>query len=326
MGIFEYIGNWITELFDFLKSSSNTEVVQALSALVGLTITIQIMIKAYQVMAGKSQSPTQELIWDITIKILIISVALNLSGFLDAIKSAMEELHNLMSGDKNLYSVLDEKLTATIKLANVVYEEGNIFSGPFYAIIIFISFLLGIVPSFLIVVTTDITLRLLMLIAPIVIFFRAYSWGKQMFDQWLSTFFTNLLTVFIVGTMLNLFVDKYGGFINHQSAQAGQNVDLLMITGQTLIMSLLLFFIMKLAVTMAEKIGSVSIESAPKSASNINRDATKNAKDYSSLDSNVAKGGAGGYSGAKSTYENTKGYVQSKLSNGVGGGGPRNMM
>ena len=323
--IFQYIGNWITELFDFLKSSSNTEVVQALSTLVGLTITIQIMIKAYQVMAGKSQSPTQELIWDITIKILIISVALNLSGFLDAIKSAMEELHNLMSGDKNLYSVLDEKLTATIKLANVVYEEGNIFSGPFYAIIIFISFLLGIVPSFLIVVTTDITLRLLMLIAPIVIFFRAYSWGKQMFDQWLSTFFTNLLTVFIVGTMLNLFVDKYGSFIEAQT-EGIKNVSLLMITGQTLIMSLLLFFIMKLAVTMAEKIGSVSIESAPKSASNINRDATQNAKDYSSLGSNMAKGGAGGYSGAKGTYENTKGYVQSKLSNGVGGGGPRNMM
>ena len=325
MGIFEYIGNWITELFDFLKSSSNTEMVQALSTLVGLTITIQIMIKAYQVMAGKSQSPTQELIWDITIKILIISVALNLSGFLDAIKSAMEELHNLMSGDKNLYSVLDEKLTATIKLANVVYEEGNIFSGPFYAIIIFISFLLGIVPSFLIVVTTDITLRLLMLIAPIVIFFRAYSWGKQMFDQWLSTFFTNLLTVFIVGTMLNLFVDKYGSFIEAQT-EGIKNVSLLMITGQTLIMSLLLFFIMKLAVTMAEKIGSVSIESAPKSASDINRDATQKAKDYSSLGSNMAKGGAGGYSGAKGTYENTKGYVQSKLSNGVGGGGPRNMM
>lgn len=323
--IFQYIGNWITELFDFLKSSSNTEVVQALSTLVGLTITIQIMIKAYQVMAGKSQSPTQELIWDITIKILIISVALNLSGFLDAIKSAMEELHNLMSGDKNLYSVLDEKLTATIKLADVVYDEGNIFSGPFYAIIIFLSFLLGIVPSFLIVVTTDITLRLLMLIAPIVIFFRAYSWGKQMFDQWLSTFFTNLLTVFIVGTMLNLFVDKYGSFIEAQT-EGIKNVSLLMITGQTLIMSLLLFFIMKLAVTMAEKIGSVSIESAPKSASNINRDATQNAKDYSSLGSNVAKGGAGGYNGAKSTYQNTKGYVQSKLSNGVGGGGPRNMM
>ncbi|RBQ32262.1 hypothetical protein CRU92_00700 [Arcobacter sp. FW59] len=313
MGLFQYIGNWISELFDFLKSSSNTEVVQALSTLVGLTIMLQIIIKAYQVMAGKSQSPTQELIWDIAVKMLIISIALNLSGFLDAIKSSMEELHNLMSGDNNLYAVLDEKLTATMKLADIVYDEGNAFSGPFYAIIIFLSFLLGIVPSFLIVVTTDITLRLLLLIAPIVIFFRAYSWGKQMFDQWLSTFFTNLLTVFMVGTMLSLFVDKYGNFINHQSVQAGQNVNLLMITGQTIIMSLLLFFLMKLVVTMAEKIGSVSIESAPKSASDINRNATQNAKDVASLGSNVAKGGAGAYNGTKSVYQNTKGYVQSKL-------------
>lgn len=310
--IFQYIGNWITELFDFLKSSSNTEVVQALSTIVGVTITIQIMIKAYQVMAGKSQSPTQELIWDITIKILIISIALNLSGFLDAIKSAMEELHNLMSGDKNLYSVLDEKLTATMKLADIVYDEGNTLSGPFYAIIIFISFLLGIVPSFLIVVTTDITLRLLMLIAPIVIFFRAYSWGKQMFDQWLSTFFTNLLTVFIVGTMLNLFVDKYGSFIEAQT-EGIKNVSLLMITGQTIIMSLLLFFIMKLAVKMAEKIGSVSIESAPKSASDINRDIIQNQKDYSNLASNVNNGATSTISGTKGVYQDTKAYTQSKL-------------
>lgn len=310
--IFQYIGNWITELFDFLKSSSNTEVVQALSTIVGVTITIQIMIKAYQVMAGKSQSPTQELIWDITIKILIISIALNLSGFLDAIKSAMEELHNLMSGDKNLYSVLDEKLTATMKLADIVYDEGNTLSGPFYAIIIFISFLLGIVPSFLTVVTTDITLRLLMLIAPIVIFFRAYSWGKQMFDQWLSTFFTNLLTVFIVGTMLSLFVNKYGDFISAQTNAVGK-VDILGLTGSTLIMSLLLFFIMKLAVKMAEKIGSVSIESAPKSASDINRDIIQNQKDYSNLASNVNNGATSTISGTKGVYQDTKAYTQSKL-------------
>ncbi|RBQ27651.1 type IV secretion system protein [Arcobacter sp. CECT 9188] len=314
MGLFQYIGNWISELFDFLKSSSNTEVVQALSTLVGLTIMLQIMIKAYQVMAGKSQSPTQELIWDIAVKLLIISIALNLSGFLDAIKSSMEELHNLMSGDNNLYAVLDEKLNATVELTKRIREDTSWYdiSGIFYSAIIYLSFLLGIVPSFLIVVTTDITLRLLLLIAPIVIFFRAYSWGKQMFDQWLSIFFTNLLTVFMVGTILNLFVDKYGNFITTQINAVGK-VDVLAITGSTLIMSLLLFFLMKLVVKMAEKIGSVSIESAPKSASDINRNATQNAKDYANLGSNVAKGGAGAYNGTKSVYQNTKGYVQSKL-------------
>lgn len=317
MGIFQYIGNWISELFDFLKSSSNTEVVQALSTLVGLTIILQIMIKAYQVMAGKSQSPTQELIWDIAVKMLIISIALNLSGFLDAIKSSMEELHNLMSGDNNLYAVLDEKLTATMKLADIVYDEGNAFSGPFYAIIIFLSFLLGIVPSFLIVVTTDITLRLLLLIAPIVIFFRAYSWGKQMFDQWLSTFFTNLLTVFMVGIMLSLFVDKYGNFINHQSAEVGQNVNLLMITGQTIIMSLLLFFLMKLVVTMAEKIGSVSIESAPKSASSLN-DSRKSAQESLknlSNDTGMTKAGSKAASAARTGYQATVNQLGGAMKN-----------
>ena len=310
--IFQYIGNWITELFDFLKSSSNTDVVQVLSTLVGLTITIQIIIKAFQVASRKSQAPTQELVWDISLKVLIIGIALNMSGFLDAIKISMEELHNLMSGDKNLYAVLDSKLEATVKLADMVDDESPYGTGWFYSGLIYLSFLLGIIPSFLIVITTDITLRLLLLIAPIVIFFRAYSWGKQMFEQWLSIFFTNLLTVFIVGTILNLFVNKYGSFITTQQ-EAVKEIDVLTIVGQTLIMSLLLFSIMKLAVTMAEKIGSVSIESAPKSVANLNDQARSTAQSYRNLGSSATSSAKG----ASNVYQDTKGYVASKVQSGM---------
>lgn len=269
MGIFQYIGNWITELFDFLKSSSNTEVAQALSMLVGVTITIQILIKAYEVAAGKSSAPTQELIWDIALKMLIISVALNLNGFLDLIKLSMEELHNLMSGDKNLYAVLDEKLDTLIVLMKKIEDESGMFdfSSIFINAILFLSFLIGLVPSFITIVMTDITLRLLMLVAPIVIFFRAYSWGKQMFDQWLSVFFTNLLTVFMVGKLLHLFTEKYGSFILHQTKQVGEGIAAFNIAGQSLLFGIVLFFMLKLATTLAEKIGSVGIESSPTSAS-----------------------------------------------------------
>jgi type IV secretion system protein VirB6 len=310
--IFQYIGNWINELFDFLKSSSNTDVAQALATLVGITITIQIIVKAFQVASGKSQTPTQELVWDISLKVLIIGIALNMSGFLDAIKISMEELHNLMSGNKNLYSVLDSKLEATVKLADIVDDESPYGTGWFYSGLIYLSFLLGIIPSFLIVITTDITLRLLLLIAPIVIFFRAYSWGKQMFDQWLSIFFTNLLTVFIVGTILNLFVNKYGSFINTQT-QAIQELDVLTVVGQTLIMSLLLFSIMKLAVMLAEKIGSVSIESAPKSMANLNESARHTAQSYRNLGSSATSS----VKGASNVYQDTKGYVASKTQSGM---------
>ena len=129
MGIFQYIGNWIDSLFDFLKNSSNTDVVQILSTLVGLTITLQIMFKAYQSFAGKSSEPVKELVWDITIRLVVIGVALNLNGYLDIIKLAMEELHNSMSGDTNLYAKLDEKFTQTLTLMNkvsTIYPDINL--------------------------------------------------------------------------------------------------------------------------------------------------------------------------------------------------------
>ena len=79
MGFFESIGKWIDSFFDFLVTSSNTDVDKTLTALVSITITLQIIFKAYQSFAGKSSEPIRELVWDITIKILVIGVALILN-------------------------------------------------------------------------------------------------------------------------------------------------------------------------------------------------------------------------------------------------------
>ena len=63
MRFFESIGNWIDSFFDFLVANSNTEVVEVLTSLGGITITLQIMFKAYQSFAGKTNEPLRELIW-----------------------------------------------------------------------------------------------------------------------------------------------------------------------------------------------------------------------------------------------------------------------
>ena len=176
MRFFESIGNWIDSFFDFLVANSNTEVVEVLTSLVGITITLQIMFKAYQSFAGKTNEPLRELIWDITIKMLVVGVALNLNGYLDTIKIGMENLQNIMSGNTNLYSALDDKYDETIKLITVISEKysfwdsGSSVAGTVLAIIlVFLGFLLGIIPSFLIVVITGTTLKILMLLAPLVI-------------------------------------------------------------------------------------------------------------------------------------------------------------
>ena len=220
MRFFESIGNWIDSFFDFLVANSNTEVVEVLTSLVGITITLQIMFKAYQSFAGKTNEPLRELIWDITIKMLVVGVALNLNGYLDTIKIGMENLQNIMSGNTNLYSALDDKYDETIKLITVISEKysfwdsGSSVAGTVLAIIlVFLGFLLGIIPSFLIVVITGTTLKILMLLAPIVIYSWIYPWFRNVFTQWLQIFITNLLTVFVVGLMLSQFSQKYGDHI-----------------------------------------------------------------------------------------------------------------
>ncbi len=283
--IFQYIGNWITELFDFLKSSSNTDIVKVLTTFIGLTITIQIMIKAYEVYAGKSSSPTRELIWDMTIKMILISIALNLNGFLDLIKLSMEELHNLMSGGKNLYTVLDEKLSITIKLIKAIWDKysllksgSSIFITSASMFLIFLGFIIGIIPSFLIMVITDISLKLLMLVMPIVIFAKAYKWGKNIFDQWLSIFITNLLTVFIVGTLLNKFTDKYEDFITKANNNL-KDTDILSIGSSSFILGIILLGLVLVAKEVAEKLGTVSLESiSSKSIKDIGNYAKSKAK------------------------------------------------
>lgn len=265
MGFFESIGNWIDSFFDFLVTSSNTDVVETLAALVSITITLQIMFKAYQTFAGKSSEPIRELVWDITIKILVIGVALNLSGYLDLIKLGMQNLHDIMSSNTNLYAQLDEKLNTTVKLIETLWDKVSIFDstlGYAFSIIgVIIGFFLGIIPTFLIVITTGITLKLLMLVLPIVIYATIYPWFKNIFTQWLSIFVTNLLTVYLIGILLNKFIEKYGDFIAKIDIQVTDgSVTAFAIFTNSIIMGILLLGIMKIAVEIADKIGTASIE------------------------------------------------------------------
>lgn len=134
---------------------------------------------------------------------------------LDTIKIGMENLQNIMSGNTNLYSALDDKYDETIKLITVISEKysfwdsGSSVAGTVLAIIlVFLGFLLGIIPSFLIVVITGTTLKILMLLAPIVIYSWIYPWFRNVFTQWLQIFITNLLTVFRCWTYVESIFTK----------------------------------------------------------------------------------------------------------------------
>ena len=159
----------------------------------------------------------------------------------------------IIRGSLKLITVISEKYS--------FWDSGSSVAGTVLAIIlVFLGFLLGIIPSFLIVVITGTTLKILMLLAPIVIYSWIYPWFRNVFTQWLQIFITNLLTVFVVGLMLSQFSQKYGDHIAKAQTGVINDYDVLSIGFQSLVMGILLFGLIKIAVEIADKIGTVSIE------------------------------------------------------------------
>jgi len=270
MNFFQGLGNFVSDIFTFLNSSDIQTIIQALVSLFGITVTLWVMFEAYKSFAGKSQEPLRELVWKIVSASLVISVATNQSGFMETLKVAFEGLHHLMSGDINLFAKLDKLFDEAIKLANTTYQAtpssiGGAILGALCILLIYIGFVIGAVPTFLIIVFTELTLKLLLLLLPIAVFALAFGFSKQIFNQWLNLFISNALTILIVGLIMSAVLGTYTDFQTSLISNVG-NVEPMGVALQSFIMGIIMLGLVKVAHSIAEKLGTVSIEAISKSA------------------------------------------------------------
>ena len=312
MNFFQGLGTFVSNIFTFLNSSDIQTIIQALVSLFAITVTLWVMLEAFKSFAGKSDRPLQELVWKITSAMLVIAVATNQNGFMETLKVAFEGLHHLMSGDINLFAKLDKLFDEAIKLANTTYQAtpssipGAIL-GTLCMLLIYLGFVIGAVPTFLIIVFTELTLKLLLLLLPIAVFALAFGFSKQIFNQWLNLFISNALTILIVGLIMSAVLGTYTDFQTSLISNVG-NVEPMGVALQSFIMGIIMLGLVKVAHSIAEKLGTVSIEAISKSAlgSQISGSATNTAKVGSSA--SVVTGAT--KQGAKQMYSDTKGYIQ----------------
>lgn len=270
MNFFQGMGNFVSNIFTFLNSSDIQTIIQALVSLFSITVTLWVMLEAYKSFAGKSDRPLQELVWKITSAMLVIAVATNQNGFMETLKVAFEGLHHLMSGDINLFAKLDKLFDEAIKLANLTYQAtpssiGGAILGALCILLIYIGFVIGAVPTFLIIVFTELTLKLLLLLLPIAVFALAFGFSKQIFNQWLNLFISNALTILIVGLIMSAVLGTYTDFQTSLISNVG-NVEPMSVALQSFIMGIIMLGLVKVAHSIAEKLGTVSIEAISKSA------------------------------------------------------------
>jgi len=303
---FQQIGNMLNSIFDIIENTGSSDMVNQLAVLVTVWITIIIMIKGYMTLAGKSQDPIRELVWDISIKVMIMVFVLNIGGYLTLVTDAMDALHSWAGGGNNLFAQMDILFKNTKELANIIYEKDTGYppiAGIFAASLIYIGFGIGALPALIIIVITQFVLKLIVMLAPFMFFALMFGWLKNMFTQWLSAFFANTLTVLIVSILFNSIISKFNSFMNFSKLGTQSGFDLIYVGVQVVIVGIVMYALISMAKDLAEKIATVGLEGVMQS-------------EFGKSISGAGRGARAAGSGAISAYSaGKKGYgaVKNKI-------------
>ncbi|EAI1058165.1 conjugal transfer protein TrbL [Campylobacter coli] len=327
MNFFQFLGKSIQQIVDAIRQVGASDKVAELSVLLSIIITLVIMYKGYEVLMGRSQSPIRELTWDITGKLVAITFALNLGGWLDLTISTMDGLYEWAGGGTQMYKTLDEMYANTAQLTNIIWAKSSGVGGAILAIVAmllcYVGFAIAVVPALTIFVVTTFTQTLLVITAPIVFWLLVFKATKNVFTQWIGLLLSNTLVILLVGLFLGVFMEQISGWISLLSNKIQNGAEVLGISIFFVIASLVLVIMIISAKLYAEKVANVSMEGAMGGAigsalNPVSRLAGWTAGKAAGKTVNAGKTGAklaakgawagakGGYSFAKKMYERAR--------------------
>ncbi|EDP3103303.1 TPA: type IV secretion system protein [Campylobacter jejuni] len=266
MNFFQFLGESIQQIIDAIRQVGTNDKVAELSVLLSIIITLVIMYKGYEVLMGRSQSPIRELTWDITGKLVAITFALNLGGWLDLTISTMDGLYEWAGGGTQIYKTLDEMYANTAQLTNIIWAKSSGVGGAILAIaamlLCYVGFAIAVVPALTIFVVTTFTQTLLVITAPIVFWLLVFKATKNVFTQWIGLLLSNTLVILLVGLFLGVFMEQISGWISLLSSKIQAGAEVLGISIFFVIAALVLVIMIISAKLYAEKVANVSMEGA----------------------------------------------------------------
>lgn len=214
----------INKILENVEKFPLTDIFLTLEKALVAIITVQIIYKGYQVMAGRSNDPVRELVWDIARKLLILTFVLNLGSWLTMAKDALQGLYEIVGMGESLYAKLDGLVDQFLKvydsIVNVmqvvaddawIVELSMIHLYGFFTIIVFgICFFIIVLPLFLSTVRTTLLNTLLILLLPVALFCFMWEQTKGVFSAWCNAFLGNLLNFLLLSIIINVIFLGFG--------------------------------------------------------------------------------------------------------------------
>lgn len=223
VGLFVGLDNAMMNGFTAILVGQTALYSTMVAGLAGGSVTLYILWRGYQTLAGKLQTPVEDVVWDLARMAIILTFALNSDSYLDATIAAINGLKDGLSGSESVWVLLDtawEKAQAIGTRLWVLDNSTFSILGPIaeYTVWAGVGFML--VVSALVNLTAELTLMLMTTTAPIFIFCLMFGWLRPMFNNWVQTIFSVLLTVLFSSLALRVAMNYLNSILEQARVQA----------------------------------------------------------------------------------------------------------
>ncbi|EMB4337272.1 type IV secretion system protein [Citrobacter freundii] len=264
-GMFVGMDNTITDGLHAVLQGQTSVYGNMINVITISSFTLFVTYRGYQTLAGKLHTPIEDVAWDVGRMLLIITFVLNLGGWLDLAISAINGLKDGVSGDDNVWVLLDTVWSKAQAIGQTLYQQDDStyvkLNGGIAELLVWggaiVTLLLGSAVNLL----AEITIVLMITTAPLFIFCLLYGFLIPMFNSWLKVIFTVILTVMFSALSIRIVIN-YLNSILEKAVNFADNANIITLGVQCCVAGVISGIIIYFSAKVASALGGVAVQVA----------------------------------------------------------------
>lgn len=264
-GMFVGMNNTITDGLHAVLRGQTSVYGDMVSVIAVSSFTLFVTYRGYQTLAGKLQTPVEDVIWDVGRMLLIMTFVLNLDGWLDLAISAIHGLTDGVSGDDNVWVLLDTVWAKAQTIGQKLYQQDDStyvkLNGGIAQLLVWGGAIVTLLFGSAVNLLAGIIIVLMTTTAPLFIFCLLYGFLIPMFNNWLKIIFTVILTIMFSALSIRIVINYLNGLLD-KAVNFADSANIITLGVQCCVAGVISGVIIWFSAKIANALGGVAVQVA----------------------------------------------------------------
>lgn len=264
-GMFVGMNNTITDGLHAVLRGQTSVYGDMVSVIAVSSFTLFVTYRGYQTLAGKLHTPVEDVIWDVGRMLLIMTFVLNLDGWLDLAISAIHGLTDGVSGDDNVWVLLDSVWAKAQTIGQKLYQQDDStyvkLNGGIAQLLVWGGAIVTLLFGSAVNLLAGIIIVLMTTTAPLFIFCLLYGFLIPMFNNWLKIIFTVILTIMFSALSIRIVINYLNGLLD-KAVNFADSANIITLGVQCCVAGVISGVIIWFSAKIANALGGVAVQVA----------------------------------------------------------------